>query len=258
MKKWFTLLLLVTATSCFGYTTSPSCSWDKPGANRYTGDTLAALDAYSDLSESTKAALRAKMAAHKYDDVVIITRDAIVGEGNYLPGIYGMHFGGAGRVCATVSRQKWKPESAERGLVYCADGQCILVPAVCGNVSRIDKRQPREEIGAGGGGSAPNDFSGSFGAVSGPQTTSPTEYVLIASPSPSYEAPIVMPPMTWPGIDEPPGWHHHPVPPWTPVPPPHIPPVSPVPEPAEWLLMIVGGFMIITFANKKGVKRDTV
>lgn len=251
MKKWFTLLLLVTATSCFGYTTSPSCSWDKPGANRYTGDTLAALDAYSDMSETTKASLRAKMAAHKYDDVVIITRDAIVGEGNYLPGIYGMHFGSAGRVCATVSRQKWKPESAERGLVYCADGQCILVPAVCGNVSRIDKRQPREEIGAGG--AAPNDYPGSFGDVSSAGPSSLPTFRLTEAPSPStVETPAPMPPMTWPVINEPfPVWHQ-PLPHWTPVPPPHIPPVSPVPEPAEWLLMAIGGLIIIVYSKQKG------
>jgi hypothetical protein len=80
------------------------------------------------------------MKARSYDDIAVIERDAIKGQGKaeYAPQIRDMHFG-PDAVCRTVTRAKWTAKTQERGLVYCEDGQCILVPTVCRNVSRITR-----------------------------------------------------------------------------------------------------------------------
>lgn len=115
-----------------------SCSWDRPGHNQFTGDVVASVDRYTDIAAPTRAKLKRRMAARAYDEIVTIRRDAIYGSAVYLPEIRDMHFG-SGRVCRSVTRAKWSDSMVERGLVYCEDGQCILVPTVCRNVSRITK-----------------------------------------------------------------------------------------------------------------------
>jgi hypothetical protein len=128
-----TLALAVSAGS-----TLPECSWDRPGVNPFMGDVVAAVDRYQDIPAATRDKLKARMKARRYDDVAVIERDAIRGQGPaaYAPEIRDMHFG-PGAVCRTVTRTKWTEKTQERGLVYCEDGQCILVPTVCRNVSRI-------------------------------------------------------------------------------------------------------------------------
>ncbi|KQV52939.1 hypothetical protein ASC95_09130 [Pelomonas sp. Root1217] len=126
-----TLALAVSAGS-----TLPECSWDRPGVNPFMGDVVAAVDRYQDIPAATREKLKARMKARSYDDIAVIARDAITGKANYAPEIRDMHFG-PGAVCRTVTRSKWTATTQERGLVYCEDGQCILVPTVCRNVSRI-------------------------------------------------------------------------------------------------------------------------
>lgn len=126
-----TLALAVSAGS-----TLPQCSWDRPGVNPFMGDVVAAVDHYQDIPAATREKLKARMKARSYDDIAVIERDAIKGQASYAPEIRDMHFG-PGAVCRTVTRSKWTATTQERGLVYCEDGQCILVPTVCRNVSRI-------------------------------------------------------------------------------------------------------------------------
>jgi len=126
-----TLALTVSAGS-----TLPQCSWDRPGVNPFMGDVVAAVDRYQDIPAATREKLKARMKARSYDDIAVIERDAIKGQASYAPEIRDMHFG-PGAVCRTVTRSKWTATTQERGLVYCEDGQCILVPTVCRNVSRI-------------------------------------------------------------------------------------------------------------------------
>ena len=114
----------------------PQCSWDRPGVNPFMGDVVAAVDHYPDIPAATREKLKARMKARSYDDIAVIERDGIKGKGTYAPEISDMHFG-PGAVCRTVTRTKWTAKTQERGLVYCEDGQCILVPTVCRNVSRI-------------------------------------------------------------------------------------------------------------------------
>ncbi len=114
----------------------PQCSWDRPGVNPFMGDVVAAVDRYQDIPAATRAKLKARMKQRSYDEIAVIERDAIHGKADYAPEIRDMHFG-PGAVCRTVTRAKWTATMQERGLVYCEDGQCILVPTVCRNVSRI-------------------------------------------------------------------------------------------------------------------------
>ena len=132
-----TLVLAVSAGS-----TLPDCSWDRPGVNPFMGDVVAAVDRYQDIPAVTRDKLKARMKARSYDDIALIERDTIKGQGTYAPEIRDMHFG-PGAVCKTVTRAKWTAKTQERGLVYCEDGQCILVPTVCRNVSRIRRLEAR-------------------------------------------------------------------------------------------------------------------
>jgi len=106
------------------------------------GDVVAAVDRYQDIPAATRAKLKARMKARRYDDVAVIERDAIRGQANYAPEIRDMHFG-PGAICRTVTRTRWAAKTQERGLVYCEDGQCVLVPTVCRNVSRIRRLDTR-------------------------------------------------------------------------------------------------------------------
>lgn len=114
------------------------CSWDNPGANPYTGTAEAAIDRYVDLPEKVRARLKYRLQYGNPDEVVTITREAITGKHGYNATIRDMHFG-KDKVCGTVSRARWSAQRTEPGAVYCADGHCILVPEICGNVSRVTR-----------------------------------------------------------------------------------------------------------------------
>ena len=133
-------LLTTLALAAAAGSTLPQCSWDRPGTNPFMGDVVAAVDRYQDIPAATRDKLKARMKKRDYDDIALIERDSIHGQARYDAEIRDMHFG-QGSVCRTVTRSKWTPTMQERGLVYCEDGQCILVPTVCRNVSRI-RRQP--------------------------------------------------------------------------------------------------------------------
>ena len=135
MSTLFAIALAAAAT------VQPSCSWDRPGANPYTGNSDAAIDRYTDIPERTRVKLKYRLAYGNPDEMVSITRDAITGKYNYDPEIRDMHFGAAS-VCHSVTRSKWSPTRDEPGAVYCVDQHCILVPKICGNVSRIARPRP--------------------------------------------------------------------------------------------------------------------
>jgi len=150
--------ILLAATLAAASTVQPSCSWDRPGANPYTGQPDAAIDRYQDIPAAVRATLKRRILEGQPDDVVNITRDAISGKNRYDPTIRDMHFGAAS-VCHTVTRGKWALSRKESGAVYCVDQHCILVPKICGNVSRVSrlpaaavaKGANRKSGGPGGG-----------------------------------------------------------------------------------------------------------
>lgn len=127
-------LLLAAALAAI----QPACSWDRPGANRYTGSVESAIDGYAGIPEAARRTLKRRVAENQPDDMVDITRDAIHGKYQYDPAIHDMHFGGAS-VCGTVTRDKWVAGHVEPGAVYCVERHCILVPRICGNISRISR-----------------------------------------------------------------------------------------------------------------------
>ncbi len=106
------------------------------------GNVVNAVDRYPDIPADIRAALKKRMAARDYDEVVSIKRDSISGRNSYSSDIRDMHFGN-GQICGTVSRAKWADSAEERGLVYCEANHCILVPTICRNVSRIARLPQR-------------------------------------------------------------------------------------------------------------------
>ena len=130
--------------------TADVCAWDRPGHDPFMGDVVAAVDRYEDIPLDVRKRLKARMLRRDYDDVVSIRRDSITGraEARYGSAIRDMHFGRS-RVCGSVSRAGWTAQMQERGLVYCDGDQCILVPTVCRNVSRIARAQVGPERAEG-------------------------------------------------------------------------------------------------------------
>ncbi len=119
-----------------------ACDWNTPGHDRYTGEVATAIAAYH-LPIATQAELVRAWERREFTDTVVIDRDAIRGRTyDYDPEIRSMHFGSAGRVCDTVTRIGWSPVHVESAVVLCAAGQCIGIPAVCGNVFRLIRRDP--------------------------------------------------------------------------------------------------------------------
>lgn len=142
------------AKSRVGAAASPSivqsCDWDRPGRNPFMGDVVAAIDGYQDIPAEARERLKMRMVKRTYDDVVTIRRDSIRGKAQYGTTIRDMHFG-THQVCRSVTRSAWTAQMQERGLVYCDGSDCILVPTVCRNVSRIARAQVADERAEGDG-----------------------------------------------------------------------------------------------------------
>jgi hypothetical protein len=130
---------LIAAALAATLSVSATCSWNRPGVDPYRGDAATALEHYPDIPAAQRKVLLEKMTNGRPDDKVAIRRDAIIGDGRYDPAIRDMHFGKA-RMCGSVDRSRWTEQRSEPGAVYCADQHCILVPKICGNVSRITRR----------------------------------------------------------------------------------------------------------------------
>lgn len=130
--------LALTLASASIAAAEPPCSWDHPGRNPYRGSIAAAIDRYTDIAPAIASTLKRRMTENQPDDNVIITRDAITGREIYGPQIRAMHFGAAS-VCASVTRDGWSASRQEPAKVYCVGQVCILVPRICGNISRITR-----------------------------------------------------------------------------------------------------------------------
>ncbi len=247
-----------------------TCDWSRPGARDYQGEVPAAVDSYTDIPAATRARLKARMAARQYDELVTITRDAILGAAIYSPVIWDMHWRG-GLCRGTASRAGWRPADTERGLVYCEDGHCILVPTVCRNVSRVKRLTPagRGTPGAGQPGDAgpePIDISPGAGswintATQPIQPAGGTGLRLppVAGPAADIAAPVLEVATATPAADQAgpaDGWRAGPtlldLSPAGGLPPVILPaPVPAVPEAPGWALMSIGAAAIFMAARRR-------
>jgi hypothetical protein len=119
------------------------CDWNNPGNNPFMGELPAAVSKYTEIPSEDRAKIIKAMETRKYDDIVLISRTAILGSFAYSPKITNMHFGN-GSVCKTIDRSKWKDSHFERALTYCSGEYCVIVPTVCRNVSIVHKN-PRKD-----------------------------------------------------------------------------------------------------------------
>lgn len=210
-----------------------TCSWDAPGANKFTGDRAAAVDHYTDIPKDVRSVLRDRILRRQYDDTVSITRNTIGSQKHdYVPEISGMHFG-ANSLCQTVARDKWKPGQVERALVFCEGQYCIAIPTVCGNVGRLT-RLPQSQPAATSAAPASSEGGGGGGIYVKPnawpvlQETAPPAEIDVSEPTKhsllSQDEPVfAIPPFYWP------------MPPMT-----YIAPTLAVPEPPMWALALLG------------------
>ncbi|WP_067068746.1 MHFG family PEP-CTERM protein [Roseateles chitosanitabidus] len=261
-----------------GRAPAPACSWDHPGRDAFTGDVPSAVDRYTDLAPDLRERLKARMRAHDYDDIVEISRDRIAGKAGYEPQIRDMHFGaGPGRVCATVSRERWSDAQRERALVYCEGQTCVMVPTVCRNVSRIARvagggpgagegELPFDPPGAGAPTPVPESVPLTLAPTPLPETLPGVPLVpptaLAVPPSLSISPPggppvaglpppplYTLPPGVGTPIDPP---VTTPIAP--PVVPPIAPPIAPVPEPSS-PAMTAAGLALLAVAARRVRRR---
>ena len=197
-----------------------SCSWAHPGANRFAGDPVAAIDHYSDIPSADRARLKELIAKKSYDALVTVTRDSV---GEDFGPLYDMHFG-ANKLCHEVDRSMWTEGQTERAMIFCTADYCVALPTVCGNLSRVN-RQPRLRA-----------------AAARPEAIEPASLTLVpAVPLPAYDVPPAVEP---PAANEDsfagrakllsfggPTFSIY-------VPP--LPPAPPVPEPPTWYLLAAG------------------
>jgi len=240
-------------------TVQPSCSWDRPGANPYTGNTDAAIDRYTDIPERTRVKLKYRITYGNPDETVNITRDAITGKYVYDAQIRDMHFGAAS-VCQTVTRSKWAASRNELGAVYCVDQHCILVPKICGNVSRIVRPRPAVAQVPPPAAVTPPNWSEHVGDTDLGLLDAPiVEDVPTLRTAGFLPPPIVLAPVKERTVERPftgpPVPVHQPIYPGGSVrpiaPPPGGSPVAPVPEPETYAMMLAGLGLLGFAARRK-------
>jgi hypothetical protein len=209
-----------------------TCSWASPGANPYQGAPAAAVDHYTDIAPAVRARLKARIERRQYDDVAAITRDDIRGAREYTD-LRQMHFGKK-TVCGQPDRSAWRNGHVERGLVYCEGSDCLIVPTVCRNVSRVTRVRQMAGApvlsGSGGGGSGflPLGFAP-------PAAVTSFESMVVADPvlAVSRQADVRVAVASWAPVG---GVYLLPA------------PVPVVPEPGTWLLMVAG---LVTLALRR-------
>lgn len=135
-----------------GASAAANCSWNQPGADRYTGKVEDAIRSFKELGAVNQAILIEKWRSRQGQQVTI-HRDKITGledDGFELSNLRRMHFGSKGAVCDTVDRSGWKEDATQGAIVLFADPLSsvgVVIPAVCTNVSLVT-RTPRSFVAA--------------------------------------------------------------------------------------------------------------
>lgn len=134
--------LTTLATAAAVAASMPACNWNAPGANPYRGPVASSVRAAAvryGFDAATAAELVEKVRLMQTDAVVTITRDGLYSRDGVATNLRDMHHGKATMCTGTVVRNTWRDDQAETAFVYCASsGDCIAIPTICGNVSRVD------------------------------------------------------------------------------------------------------------------------
>lgn len=116
------------------------CDWNNPGVAPYRGLPVeSALLAYSDLTDAQRNEIRWKIDTMNADAVIFIRKDGISSAFGEAKNLRDMHWKG-GLCEGKIDRKNWSSDHEESALVYCSGQQCVAVPVVCGNISRVDYR----------------------------------------------------------------------------------------------------------------------
>ena len=139
IKIYLGLLIAGLASSA-----SATCDWSSPGQDPYTGRPDGAVHAFKSLPWLARHLLSKRVATGAPDDLVTIGKDSIRGsKWTYANEIRNMHFGSAGQICPSVSREGWEPEHIEPGQVWCTrlpmtlTRYCVARADVCGNFFQV-------------------------------------------------------------------------------------------------------------------------
>lgn len=233
----FIALLLLAFLFVASVQAETVCKWH-PGAAPYKGDTVKALDDYPWIGPTTKMRLGARLKVRDYDTVVRVYKDRIEDEFGHLlfrNTITHMHYKG-GKVCDVVDRSDWAPDHFERAFAYTDGLTVVFVPFDCDNVALGDLAEHHAEAPP----AVIEEFAG--GEASGGTVIILAPVVIPAAVT--FED-RVTPPVVTEVV-------------WAPSAPTYIemtdfivnqitvnkttilPPVTPVPEPETWALMLAG------------------
>ena len=204
----------------------PVCSWDRPGADPYTGTAAAALARY-DMPEADRAALARKIAANDYYRIVGSTREGVTG----YRARRNMTFG-RDRMCATVTTDRWADDEVQLGFVFVSGEQHVVKWFVCGNLEQLTPEGPASPPPAA---RHPTEWWDAPPAPGGSSTPEPGQGVVLPpageSSPPALAAGGTTP--LYPAI----GTYSAPPGGFCPLP---SAPIAPVPEPGTWALLVAG------------------
>lgn len=134
-------MIVISTALVLGLGLDGTCDWSRPGLDPYRGPVAKSVSmavARYGFDATTQAQLVAKVKRLHPDGYMVITRDTITSPQGLVSGFRDMHFG-QGQLCrGEIRRDAWRADQAEGALIYCAGGQCIAVPVICGNVSRVE------------------------------------------------------------------------------------------------------------------------
>jgi len=116
------------------------CSWNEPGAAPYRGGQQTIVRALSNyyFEEDVIRQLVSKINRVDNDGIVTITKRGLISSTGEVFDLRDMHFGNRKKPCiGAVKRYAWKEDHKEEALIYCVGKDCVAIPIVCGNITRI-------------------------------------------------------------------------------------------------------------------------
>lgn len=116
-----------------------TCNWTRPGADPYRGPDHKIKQALANYNfpATVQIELYNKIRKLESSAVMDIGRDTLTATKGTASNLRDMHWG-SGLCKGEVLRTQWPEHHVESALIYCAQGHCVAVPTVCGNIARVD------------------------------------------------------------------------------------------------------------------------